>query len=203
MVDWRLSMPDGNEMLFRVIDLKQYLYCKRILYYHTCLPDIRPTTHKMQAGIDIHETEQKRAARRMLYIAEAGVRHFDVSITSHSLSLNGQIDEVIEVTSAPVSLIPVDYKLAKQASYHYQVQLAAYALMLEEQWQRPVSKGYLYLIPLRQTVEVPITTSLRNAVRKAISEMREIVLAERMPLPTDYSRQCVDCEFRRFCNDVL
>jgi hypothetical protein len=27
---------------FRVIDLKQYVYCPRILYYQTALPQVRP-----------------------------------------------------------------------------------------------------------------------------------------------------------------
>jgi CRISPR-associated exonuclease Cas4 len=197
-------MPDGNEILFRVTDLKQYQYCKRILYYHTCLPDIRPITYKMKAGIEAHETQQKNAARRSLGIlgVAEGSRHFDVTLTSLRLGLTGEVDEIIEVTTPEAAFIPVDYKIAKQPAQHYQIQLAAYAMMIEDHFGVAVSRGYLYLIPLRKAIEVQIGASLRNSVLRAISEMRTIVSKEWMPPATEYVQKCVDCEFRRFCNDV-
>lgn len=198
-------MLDGDDTLFRVIDLKQYLYCKRVWYYHACLPDVRPTTHKMQAGIDAHETEKKRAARRSLTplsVAD-GIRHFDISLISRRLHLAGEVDEVIEVTAPSRALIPVDYKLSRQTPMHFQTQLAAYALMLEDQWDSPAAKGYLYLIPTRRTIEVTFSPSLRNTVRRALAEMQAILEREAMPPPTEHRQKCVDCEFRRFCNDVL
>ncbi|MBK7917055.1 MAG: hypothetical protein IPJ94_12485 [Chloroflexi bacterium] len=45
---------DQDPFTFRVIDLKQYVYCPRILYYQTVLPDVRPITYKMEAGIQSH-----------------------------------------------------------------------------------------------------------------------------------------------------
>ena len=51
----------------RVIDLKQYEYCPRIVYYEYCLPGVRPTTYKMAAGIAaqdrVNTLEERRGLR--------------------------------------------------------------------------------------------------------------------------------------------
>lgn len=194
-------LDQNNLLLFTITDLKQYMYCPRVFYYHTCLPDVRPITYKMQAGIEAHETEPKRAARRSLEVVGApdGTRHFEVAVQSLTLGLTGRLDEVIET---PTECIPVDYKLARQAGEHFKIQLTAYAMLLEEQFQVKVKRGLLYLIPLRKSLDVPITPALRQKVMQALEEMRRIAMTEWMPTPPSNHRQCVDCEFRRFCNDV-
>ncbi len=194
-------MLEQDQDLFTITDLKQYVYCPRIFYYHACLPDIRPVTYKMKAGIEAHADEPKRAARRSLerFGGPQGEREFEVAVQSAVLRLSGQVDEVI-LTGA--ELIPVDYKLAHKAGYHFEVQLAAYALLLEESRQVTISRGFIYLMPERKLVEVPITPKLRRQVQKALQDMHEIARAERMPPPVDWRQRCADCEFRRFCNDV-
>ncbi len=194
-------MPDGNDTLFTVTDLKQFMYCPRILYYHTCLPDVRPVTYKMQAGVRRHEDEHKRSIRRTMNLPEieTAERRFDVPVQSLTLGLSGQVDEVIFWDDM---LMPIDYKLAKKAGQHFKVQLGAYAMMLEETYHLPAVNGALYLIPKRETVEVSITRRLRTKVTDAIAAMRSITDSEMMPEPPKYRHVCLDCEFRRFCNDV-
>ena len=193
--------------LLKVTDLKQYAYCRRIPYYDYCLAGVRPTTYKMEAGIRAQEGAEGRERRRSLrtYGLTEGKRHFNVSVASQRLGVSGQVDLVIEHTVNGTSrLIPVDYKLSRRApGRHFKLQLACYALLLEEVWQLPVEDGYLYLIPARRAVRVPIVTRLRNDVRRQLVEIRALIQAERMPPAPKQRGQCVDCEFRRFCNDVL
>jgi CRISPR-associated exonuclease Cas4 len=199
-ISWRSNVLDENGLLFTITDLKQYIYCPRILYYHSCLPGVRPVTYKMNAGIEAHEGEYKRSSRRSINVyGVAGQRRFDVNLVSRELALSGQVDEVVETDH---ELIPVDYKLARRVGHHFKEQLVAYALLLEGQGQKPVQRGFVYLIPVRRTVEVPVTAKLRNEVRRAIETMKSIVERERMPPPTEWRQRCADCEFRRFCNDV-
>jgi len=194
-------MLDSDDLLFTVTDLKQYIYCPRILYYQTCLPNVRPITYNMQAGIDAHTDERKRAARRSLnvYGDNTAQRWFDVSVQSAALALSGQIDEVVETAT---ELIPIDYKLTRKAGQHFKVQLTAYAMLLEDTRHLHVKRGFLYLIPTRQSVEVSITSQLRRQVHEALKTMRNILEREQMPAPTPWQQRCLDCEFRRFCNDI-
>ncbi|MBP8972746.1 MAG: CRISPR-associated protein Cas4 [Anaerolineae bacterium] len=194
-------MLDETRWLFTVTDLKQYMYCPRILYYQTCLPTIRPITYKMRAGVEAHGEERQRASRRSTqwYGLPEGQHLFDVSVQSSTLGLSGQIDEVVQTAT---EMVPVDYKMARQVGYHYKVQLAAYAMMLEETYQTQIRRGVIYLIPTRKANEVPITRALRQQVLQTLDTMRAIAEREAMPPPTDWRQRCADCEFRRFCNDV-
>ncbi len=200
MLDVTTAIP------FRVTDLKQWVYCPRILFYHHCLPDVRPVTYKMEAGAEAGRAEEGREERRSLrvYGLASGEREFNVSLHSERLGLRGEVDMVITAPGAAGSeVIPVDYKFSRTAGPHFKLQLAAYALLLEEARGCEVRRGFLYYIPLRRAEAVPIDRRLRRQLTEALAEMRLMLETEKMPAPTPHLRKCVACEFRRFCNDVM
>lgn len=192
-----------SEPRFLVTDLKQYAYCPRIVYFHTCLPHVRPTTYKMQAGAEAHVEERSREQRRSLriYGLPEGERHFAVQLASETLDLRGRVDLVIRTAD---EAIPVEYKdSTRHIGQHLKLQLTAYGLLIEESWGIPVQHGFLYSIPNRRASEVYLSEQLRAEVRQAVAEIQRIADEERMPDPPKRKAQCVTCEFRRFCNDVL
>lgn len=186
---------------FTITDLKQHIYCKRISYFHLCLPDVRPVTRKMSIGIERHGEEKERAARRTmaLYGQVKGERLFDVDVASSHLNLTGRVDELV---IAGDELIVVDYKIASKSGKHYEVQLAAYGMMAEEKYLLPANRGFIYLTKAKKAVEIRIGSQLRRMVVVALKEMADIQHTERMPIPTEWRQRCLDCEFRRFCNDI-
>lgn len=195
--------------LLDVTDLKQYAYCRRIPFYRYCLPRIRPITYGMREGIRSHEEESAREERRSLrtYGLTSGERVFDLVLRSDTLGLVARLDLAIRCTDPSTSqteAIVVEYKLTRDpAREHFRLQLAAYALLLENAWQLPVRRAFLYHIPLRRAEEIPITTTLRRRALQAIQAIQTMVCDERMPpSPTNRAR-CVTCEFRRFCNDAI
>ena len=198
-----------SDWLLEVTDLKQYTFCPRIVYYRYCLPRIRPITYSMEEGIRSHEEEETREERRSLrnYGLTTGERAFHLALQSTKLGLTGRVDLAIATPSreAPSSeAIVVEYKLSEQkAGSHFILQLAAYALLVEEAWGLPVNKGFLYSIPLRKAEPIAITQHLRRKVIQTVMQIRHIVESEIMPSPPNSLRRCVTCEFRRFCNDVI
>lgn len=197
MLDDTLTTP------FMVTDVKQWVYCPRVLYYRVCLPAVRPITHKMEYGIEAGQAEEGREERRSLraYGLSEGEREFNVRLYSERLGLRGEADMVITTPAGEV--IPVDYKLSTIDGQHFQMQVAVYALLLEEMRGCTVKRGFLYLIPERRAEVVPINTRLRAKTLAALEAMRQMLVSEKMPAPADNLRKCVACEFRRFCNDVL
>ena len=195
--------------LFEVTDLKQYTACPRIVYYRYCLPHVRPITGLMEEGIRRHEEEDAREERRSLrtYSLKEGERFAHLALRSAKLGLSGRIDLAIATPSqdAPnAEGIVVEYKYSEQkAGPHFALQLAAYALLLEEAWSIPVKRGYLYSIPLKRAELIPITPHLRKKVVQTIQNIQQIVDGEQMPAPPSTQYRCVTCEFRRFCNDVV
>ncbi len=198
-----------SQWLLEVTDLKQYTCCPRIIFYRYCMPKVRPITYLMEEGILSHEEEDSREERRSLrvYGLTQGERYNHLSLQSTALGLSGRLDLAIALPerNAPgAEGAVVEYKLTEQkAGAHFKLQLAAYALLLEEAWQLPVKQGFLYSIPLRKAEKVAITVSLRRKVTQVIEQIRQIVDEEIMPPPPVTQHRCVTCEFRRFCNDVI
>lgn len=200
-----------ERVIFTVTDLKQYAYCPRIVFYAYCLPLIRPMTGKMEEGQLAHEEARDREKRRTLriYGLEEARRHFDVVVFSEELGLSGRIDLVLEVGTGASGAgerewIPVDYKqTTRRAGPHLRWQLVAYGIMLEETWGGVVRRGFIYSLLTRRAEEIPLTSALRREVREIVAAMREMVERERMPDPPRSRKPCVNCEFRRFCNDVI
>jgi CRISPR-associated exonuclease Cas4 len=200
-----LLLPE--QLLLEVTDLKQWTYCPRVVFYRYCLPRVRPITYSMERGIQAHEEMAAREERRSLhaYGLASGERFFDVALRSERLQLSGRIDLVIRVETpqGPEGIV-VDYKLSeREAGSHFKLQLAAYALMLEEAWGIPVRRAFLYHIPQRKAEAISLTPALRRQVETTIAAIRQAIQGESMPKPPAYLGQCIACEFRRFCNDVI
>lgn len=198
-----------TKWLLEVTDLKQYTYCPRIVYYRYCLPSIRPTTVLMDEGIRQHLEEEDREVRRSLrhYQIQEGERSFHLTLQSETLGLVARIDLAIATpsrTAVDAEAIVVEYKYSEQkAGTHFKLQLAAYALLLEEAWNLSVKRGFVYSIPLKSAEAVPITPALRKKVLQVIAQIRHLIERQEMPEPPTSQARCVSCEFRRFCNDVV
>jgi CRISPR-associated exonuclease Cas4 len=183
-------------------DLKQWAYCKRIVYYHHVMPVEFARTYKMERGRNIEAAveamEKRRGFRR--YGLEHGERRFGVWLNSARLGLTGRPDLLIVTTSAAY---PVDFKDTEGGvRRNHRVQLAAYALLAEEVLRLPVPAAFIYLVPARALVRVAIGKRERAEVSAAIEEIRSFVRNERMPEPAPSRAQCVGCEFRNYCDDI-
>ncbi len=191
-----------------VSDVRQWVYCPRIVYYRLCQPLRRPVTYKMEEGKLQHERIEELERRRTLRSyglrreeLEGSVeRHFRPRLSSERLGLSGVVDLVLLL---PLEAIPVEYKHTDApVGLNHKYQLVAYALLVEERWGRPVRRAFVRFLPSERLEEVPITPNGRTFVRGVLREIRACVAAERMPEPTPRRGRCVDCEYRRFCGDV-
>lgn len=198
-----------EQTTLEVTDLKQWRYCPRVVWYRYCLPHVRPVTGLMEQGQASHRDEEAREERRSLrsYGLTVGERAFDVGLRSEQLGLRGRLDLAIAVPGRDqpgAEAVVVEYKDSeKKPGPHFKLQIAAYALLLEEAWGLPVKVGYCYLIPLRRVERVAITPALRRQVRETVAEIQALIAGERFPSPPTSRSPCVACEFRRFCNDVV
>ena len=190
-------------MNIRVSDIKQYFYCPRVVYHTYYTPVTRPTTHPMQLGAIEHEVLSVLERRRTLsrYGLDAGSRKFHISLHAASLGLSGVLDLLIETEAGA---FPVEFKSTTQRlNLNAKYQLTAYALMVEECLGQSVSQGFIYRIPTGRITAVPISETLRRRTLDAIGQIRRMLSNEWMPPPTPQRGKCVECEFRRFCADVL
>jgi CRISPR-associated exonuclease Cas4 len=187
----------------RVNDIKQYAYCPRIVFYQYSMPVEKKATWKMERGkieeaeIDRLEKRRKLSGYRLL----EGERRFHYRLDSERLGLNGNLDLLID---SPEGLFPVDFKWTTGRPHKNHIfQLCAYGLLLEDYFQRPVTKGFVYLIPVGDAVVFDLTGDLKEQTRTMLEEIRRMIEKEEMPPPTPVRNRCTDCEYRNFCGDVF
>jgi CRISPR-associated exonuclease Cas4 len=198
-------MQDNTEqkLWLRATDLKQWAYCPRIVYYAYCMPLPHQPTAAMQRGRDLHERIEFLERRRKLraYNLSSGERQFEVSLHSRQYGLSGKLDMLVTTGQGR---FPVDFKMTRgEVGENHRLQLAAYAVMVEEQFACKIEMGFIYLIPHRNAVVVPIDAGLRQRLSDSLAEIRAMIQAEHFPAPTPVRGRCWDCEFKNFCNDIF
>ena len=190
--------------MIQVTDLKQYVYCPRVIYFTYVMPVNKKTTFKMEYGREQHVSERKKEDRRGFksYDLIEGKRYFDYPVISEKLGLSGKLDLLIETEEASQPAYPVEMKYTyKGIRANIKYQLGAYALLLEEKYQAPINEGFIYIIPTKKAHRIIITSEMKEYAQKAVSAIHNIIEKEHFPEPRS-KRRCHDCEFRKYCNDL-
>jgi CRISPR-associated exonuclease Cas4 len=186
----------------RASDLRQYLYCPRVVYFSLVVPVDRVETYKMSAGRDAEREHARLERRRSLvrYGLADGIRRCDVPVICEKLGVSGIIDEVVHGPEGPV---PVEVKLAEGGvAFGHKVQLAIYGMALEEQSGQPVPRGFIHLAAAKQTRAVELDAKLRAAASDITRRIRVMLATQEFPPPADRPAKCDGCELRCFCNDI-
>lgn len=187
----------------RVNDLKQYAYCPRIVFYQYIMPVAKKATFKMehgrQAETEFSKLEKRRGFKK--YHLENAERTFNTWLSSKKYGLSGRIDLLLRTEE---ELYPVDFKYTlRQAQKNHFVQLAGYAVIVEDRYSLPARTGFIYLLPQEKAVEVELNEQLREELFDMVDCIRQMIQSESMPEPTDVSERCVECEYRNYCGDVF
>jgi CRISPR-associated exonuclease Cas4 len=186
----------------RASDLRQFLYCPRVVYYSHVVPVARVETFKMKAGREAEREHARLERRRSLrrYGLDAGERRYSVALKCEALGVSGIVDEVV---FGPGGAVPIDVKMAEGgATTGHKVQLAVYAMALEERTGRSVPTGFIHLVPQNRVVPVAVDTRLRAMTTDLVRRIRHLIADESFPPPADRPAKCDGCELRCFCNDV-
>lgn len=191
----------NNAPLLKVTDIKQYLYCPRIIYYTYVLPVEKKVTAKMNIGKEEHLRSARLEERRTMrvYGLDAGHRVFGAHLLSPRLGLEGVLDMYIATSRG---YVPVDFKNTCRIGVNHKYQLVAYALLLEDHFDCPVRFGFVYLMPLRKARRVEITPEARLYTKRLLGAIRHLIAREHFPLLPRRQGRCVDCEYRNYCGDV-
>jgi CRISPR-associated exonuclease Cas4 len=189
--------------ILSVNDLKQFLYCPRIVYYHWVMPVRPPATFLMQRGHNQEERFESLESRRVLsrYGFDEAARHFGVEITAEALRLIGKVELILEGLER---VAVVEFKAtASRLADNWKLQLCTYGLLAEQHFQRPCPNGFVVLNDREELVEVELDDALREETLSALQQARALVTRREFPDPTSVRARCVRCEYRNFCGDVF
>ncbi|HHV78321.1 MAG TPA: CRISPR-associated protein Cas4 [Firmicutes bacterium] len=190
-------------MELRVSDIKQFVYCPRVVYFDYVMPLKTKITRKMEYGKERHLEFQGYENRRSLrrYRLDEGERQFGVYLRSERLGLNGLLDLLIV---SPAGYFPVEFKdTARPPGLNHKYQLTAYALLLEDVMKRPVRCGFVCTSEGEKRLwPIQITPNARLHCLRIMGAIRNMIRSERLPPLSRSIQRCRECEHIRFCNDV-
>ena len=182
--------------------IRQWCYCPRVVYYMelTNVAFHRPIWVKQ--GSDFHQIEKTLWSRRNLsrFHLQKGKIHHNLSLRDNHVGLHGIIDMAIETDDA---VYGVEFKLSAKAKKRGdQLQLSAYAMLLEKYFSKPSSVGFL--VGKGKVVHVVnVDRDKRYAVVEISNEIRKMLKRGLKPSSSAGVTQCCNCEYVNFCNDRL
>lgn len=188
--------------LIPVTDLKQWVYCRRIVYYHWVMPAVGKPTYEMKEAKAAQDLIENLEMRRSLneYGYEGARRRFNVWMSDPAIGLSGKVDLLLE---SEKQVAVVDFKLTPgEVGENHRMQLAAYSLLAEAASGLPATKAFLMRIPDSRVFTVEIMDDLRHAVREAVTKIREMAATQSCPEPTSVVARCRECEFANYCGDI-
>lgn len=179
----------------------EYLFCPRFTYYEYVLaiPQYEERNYKVMRGRELHDQKLEQNKEYLRKRIGATEKYLDQYLTNDLL--RGRVDEVLGLTDGTMS--PLDYKFAEwddKIYETYRTQLACYAWLIEDNFQREVKRGYLvYTRSKNKLVEVEITEAEKADVKDAAKEIFRIIGQNFYPKATKYKKRCVDCTYRNIC----
>lgn len=203
------SFNDAGENTISVTDIKHYFYCPKIIYFDKVMHADAVLSSQQEDAKRAHQTKEKKDKRRKTMFYDERFpgcqKIFRVHMFSGSLSLEGIADCVIIINGH--EYIPVDYKRmfskSGKAWTDHRFQLAAYALLLEEQYSTIVRRGFVYYLPEDLAVEVEITESMKTYLKKVIRAIHNVIESGEEPSARIPKSRCSGgCGYLWICGGI-
>ena len=197
---------DVDEFLISVTDIKHFIYCPRIVYFEKVLHVEPRLGSQQEESKRLHEELVGKEFRRkgaILYSKEFknAEKFFRVVLTSKKFRFHGMVDCIIKVGD---EYIPVDYKNMESNRgkpwIDHKYQLVAYAILIEENYQTTVKKGYINYIPEKLIIKIDLTPTIKTHVKRILTQIKEIIQKEKLPPIKITKEKCTGgCGYKWIC----
>lgn len=186
--------------------LNQVTYCER-LYYLQYVDAVMPTNEHVEGGLHDHRRTDSPDLKNKTRTDRGTATSRGVALTSEALGVTGVLDVLEEKggDQYPVETkhgsAPHDDDGRPTVWDNDAVQLCAQALLMEEAFGKPVTRGYQFCAGSRERVPVEFTAELRQKTRAAITRCRELQVldAPPPPLPPELRHRCFGCSLAPVC----
>lgn len=190
------SISSLDEVYFTAEDMRQYVYCPRIIYFRHVMRIQPERTYKMERGEEIHDAIRKKNPELDGQIQ----KYYNIYLKDKKLGLVALLD-YIEYDNDEA--IPVDIKTGKHVQHdiseHHLAQLIVQAILVESKLGILVQKVKVWYLKENKEFSHEITMEDKRKILSHLNEMKEILLKEIPPKPVKDVAKCRDCEFWRYC----
>jgi len=125
----------------------------------------------------------------------------EIRVESEALGLRGRVDRIL-ISRKDNSVIPFELKSREDRIFlSDEIQLTAYAMLLEHQYHQKISRGFVEVGNNKQ--EIAISEERKQQVLKLADEIRAIYALDSNPPPMQSNfNKCRNCEFKEECGKL-
>lgn len=203
----KLPISDIAEDFVSVTDIKQYIYCPRIVYFDRVLHATPIFGSQQEDSKELHEDYVKKELRRkdaVYYSPEfvGAEKLLFVSFSSSTLGLQGNVDCMIKTASG--EYVPVEYKNMNsdkgRICMQHKYQLVGYAMLIEDSFKTVVKRGFVNYIPETLILQFEITPTMKSYVKRVLGHIKRIIRDEELPPIRVAKHKCAGgCGHKQTC----
>jgi CRISPR-associated exonuclease Cas4 len=203
----QLPVSDIAEEFVSVTDIKHYIYCPRLVYFDRVLHATPIFGSQQEDSKELHEDYVKKELRRIdaVYYSPEFVgaeKRMFTSLSSGSLGLQGNVDCIIK--TAKGEYIPVEYKNMNsdkgKVCMDHKYQLVGYALLIEENFETTVKRGFVNYLPETLILQMQITPTMKSYVKRVLGHIKRIISEEELPPIRVAKSKCLGgCGHKQTC----
>lgn len=124
----------------------------------------------------------------------------EVRIESDTLQLKGVIDQIHIYKNGAVPVELKTGKMPKQGVWPgHRIQIAAYALLLEEQLNYPIKEGFVKYLDSNEQRHIAINPMMKHEIKQLIAEIMSIINSSELPDYCQNKNKCTGCSFKPTC----
>ncbi len=194
------KLRETNNIVISSVDIKEFLYCPRIIYFTRLVGLKMPITERMMYGLEIQDELRRVEERRTSILKKVkmrGLKIFNKTFKSTEYGLVAAVDYFINNRGA---IVPIELKVYDTdklyRSHEYQVLFQA--LTIELSTGNIVRECYVYYVESDKLFKIIINDSKRIELVKLILSIRDLILNCVLPEKRRDSR-CRYCQFRNVC----
>lgn len=182
--------------------MKNWLYCRRQVYFAEGL-GLNPTaTYKMREGREAQNEVERLEVRRTLerYNLSGRERLFGKRLWSDTLGVAGNPDLILR---GDEKAAVVEFKLSeREPGAPEWLQMGCYAALVEEQMGLSVDWMFGYRIPDGEVFPAAYNDGWRRRVIEVLEEVRACVGLQLDPGRVEEPCRCEGCTYANYCGDV-
>ncbi|MCX7974844.1 MAG: CRISPR-associated protein Cas4 [Candidatus Aminicenantes bacterium] len=184
-------------------EIIEHLFCPRFTYFMNCLniPQHEELRYKVLKGRELHQSKEKANVNYLRKRLGCVNKEISVYVASRKLGVRGIIDEVLHLSDG--TLAPLDYKYTEYNDFTFRthrIQSTIYALLIMENYQSPVNKGFIcYVRGGNQIKEIIYSQDDFNFAREILAEFFDIIIKGYFPKKTRWQNRCMDCCYKNIC----
>ena len=124
----------------------------------------------------------------------------ELKIESDELRLKGRVDQVHVYDK---EYIPFELKTGKMPQDgvwpSHRIQIAAYSLLLQEHFKKPVKEGFVYYLDSKQKRQIVINPYMVDEVKQLVDDIIELLKSKNIPDFCSNENKCRKCGLREKC----